>query len=273
MLYSFEKLKNKLSELGYPESNVSGFRVIKRDFTQEEKAGNIFFKEDRIFLKIDGKEYKGYMYLKYPDIERFDFPKFHITNCQTIRTQKSSINNGINNFDNRYFWHNSNVVNLEDRETKKKYENQQLQLCGFCKREADISDFDNTEGFFNLLDQQEQEYMNEKIEVDIFGYKLDWQKISKAYKIEKQYTCESCNIIIEKPIDRRYIHVHHKSGNKLNNARNNLECLCILCHANQDDKHVHNFEKKRMQIDIESFLVKYKVDLIRLQNRYLSKYL
>lgn len=252
MLYSFSNLAQRLTELGYPEPKESGFSVIKRDLTQEEQAGNVEFREDSIYLNIDGQEYKGYMYLKYPDVVRFGFPKFHITNCQTVLGQRAR-----GQFDGRYFWHNSNKVTIEDRANGNIYEDINLSLCGYCRNQSSITEYSDTQGFFSVLDQQEQEYINEKIEVDIFGYTLDWQQISREFRKEKDYTCESCGIQIDEPSDRRFIHVHHRNGNKLNNRRNNLECLCVLCHANKDATHEHNFERRKMQTDIRAFVDKY----------------
>lgn len=265
MLYAFSNLAQRLSQLGYPEPTESGFRVIRRDLTQEEQAGNIDFREDGIYLTIDEQEYKGYMYLKYPDVSRFGFPKFHITNCQTVIGQR---NRG--QFDGRYFWHNSNTVTIEDRTNGQVYENINLDLCSFCRSQSSITDYSDTQVFFSLLDQQAQEDISQDVEVDIFGYTLDWQQISREFRKEKEYTCESCGIKVDEPSDRRFIHVHHKSGNKLNNRRNNLECVCVLCHANKDATHEQNFEGRRMQAEIRAFTEKYREQLEELGNEYLD---
>lgn len=265
MLYNFENLSAFLTQLGFPEATDSGFRVIRRDLTQEEQAGNIEFRTDGVYLTVDGQEFKGYMYLKYPDVDRYGNPKFHITDCITIRDQR-----GSGRFDGRYFWHNSNTVNIEDRENGRVHENINLVLCNNCRRQSAITQYTDTVGFFSVLDQQEQDEINQEYEIDIFGYTLDWQKISKEFRKEKDYTCENCNIKITIPPDRRFIHVHHKNGNKLNNRRNNLECLCILCHAHKDSTHEHNFERRRMQADIKAFVTKYSGTLSELGNTYLG---
>lgn len=149
MLYKFERLDKRLDQLGFPEATETGFRVIKRDLSAEERAGNVSFKTDGVFLSVDGKEYKGYMYLKYKvQIEKYGLPKFHITNCSKVQEERAA-----NKFEGRYFWHNSNVVSLEDRPTGRILENQVLQICGLCKSESAIAGYLDTSGFHSLLDR------------------------------------------------------------------------------------------------------------------------
>ena len=61
MLYTFERLATFLTQRGYPDANQRGIQIIKRDLTQEEQAGNLDFRDDGIYLKVNGQEYKGYM--------------------------------------------------------------------------------------------------------------------------------------------------------------------------------------------------------------------
>jgi|694.fasta_scaffold99666_3 hypothetical protein len=265
MLYTFLNLAQRLTQLGYPESKETGFRVIRRDLTIEEQAGNVEFKTDGIYLTIDGQEYKGYMYLKYPDVARFGFPKFHITNCQTVLGQRAR-----GQFDGRYFWHNSSTVTIEDRINGKIHQDVNLGLCSYCCSQSSVTQYSETQGFFSILDLQEKEEINREVEVDIFGYTLDWHQISKEFRKEKKYTCDKCKIQIDELIDRRFMHVHHKSGNKLNNRRSNLECLCVLCHSNVDETHVHNFERRKMQANIKAFMKKYRNQLIDTGNQYID---
>lgn len=269
MLYKFDKLDKRLDQLGFPEAVETGFRVIKRDLSAEERAGNVSFKTDGVYLSLDGKDFKGYMYLKYKrQIDMYGLPKFHITECSKIKGERAA-----NNFEGRYFWHNSNVVSIEDRPSGRILENQVLQLCGYCRGESSIADYRDTSGFHSLLDQQEGGTMKE-IQLDLFGRPLDWDAISKAYRREKNYTCEHCGFggpMLKSKSDEEFIHADHIVAWELSNMRrSNLQCLCILCHSQKDDLHRYNFSKPGMQRRLKRFADKYRSDLRTVGNKYID---
>ena len=265
-LYDFKKLSQKLDALNFPEVKESRFIIVRKDFSEEEKKGNITFKEDGIYLNINGVEHKGYMYIKVADVAQYDFPKFHISNCQTITQQQKQ-----NMFHGHYYWSNSNIVDVQQRGTTKIHKEITLNLCRNCKIAASITDYQNTQGFFDLLDIQENSPINDT-ELDMFGYVKDWQQISKKFRIENEFTCDNCKIKIENKFDQRFIQVHHRNGDKLNNKRENLQCLCSLCHSNIDEKHKINFQKKRSIREIKAFVEKYKVILVNIGNPHIKNY-
>jgi hypothetical protein len=66
--------------------------------------------------------------------------------------------------------------------------------------------------------------------------------------------------------------VHHKDGNKTRNIPLNLECLCILCHANQNEHHIENFDKGRMKKELNSFIKKYYDELEKIGYPFIHNY-
>jgi 5-methylcytosine-specific restriction endonuclease McrA len=268
-LYKFDRLDAKLTEMGFRQiSGKSGFLVIKDvDFKKEYEGGNIEFPKDGVigvYLTLDGKEWKGYMHLAESYFSRYkDHPKFHLTNCKTIQDFIA-----MGTFKQRYIWSNSNKVDLVDDTTNEKYNDITLELCKNCRKLL-LGAPTTTESFFDKLDKSDRE-PESIVEVNIFGYVKNWQKISKEYRNKQGYTCESCGITPKKIFDRRYWHVHHKDGNKTNNNESNLECLCVLCHSYKDIRHEENFDRTRMKRELDSFVESYSEELVQFNNPYIA---
>jgi hypothetical protein len=264
-LYKFGKLDAKLTEWGFPIiDSKSGFQSIRVDFTKAYKAGKIEFREDGIYLIHEGKEWKGYMYMPTYRVAHYgDVSRFHLTRCKVIA---DFISKGM--FNTYYIWSNNKTNDIEDRDTGEIHKDQTLQLCSNCKKA--ILGIDNTEDFFETLDITEQKDTN--IEVDIFGYDKNWQKISRVYRQSKDYVCENCGIKPVNNFDKRFWHTHHKNGDKTNNNQSNLECLCVLCHSYKDHSHKENFDKTRMKRELYSFVKQYDKDLRKVGNPYLKQF-
>jgi hypothetical protein len=267
MLYQFEHLRQKLLELGFPEVNAkSGYRVIRTDFKKAYQEGRIEFRDDGIYLINDGHEYRGYMFIDLYYVSYNGgpekFPRFHLVKCETIR---SFIESG--RFNQRYIWSNSETNDVTDKQSKKLYENEVLQLCSYCRKEIS-NQIDDTIDFFEDLDTS---VLTEEVQVDINGYPKGWSRISRSYKEKSGCKCESCLIEPLDTIHKRWWHVHHIDGDKTNISKTNLSCLCIICHAFNDRRHEDNFSTKRMKFELESFYKAYKEELKKLRNPYLTK--
>lgn len=68
------------------------------------------------------------------------------------------------------------------------------------------------------------------------SYSEDWAEISRRYRSLAKYQCQdpSCPAPDLSSIQyKKYLHVHHVSQDKSDNAYTNLRALCIYCHARQ----------------------------------------
>jgi hypothetical protein len=63
-----------------------------------------------------------------------------------------------------------------------------------------------------------------------------FNQVSEIVKKDKNYKCDKCNIDLSK--DKKYLHAHHKNGQKSDNAYANISILCIKCHE-QEFRHSH----------------------------------
>jgi hypothetical protein len=262
-MYKFEKLDAKLTEWGFPIIKDGKIfpPLIRKSFKKAYNEGKIEFRNDGIyFIDDNGKAWKGYIYMPKYRVKHFGkLPSFHLRKCNTI---EDFINNGLLN--GYYEWSNNERNNIIDRDTGQIHEQQILKLCNYCKHSVFNITITDTEIFHQTL--------GEDIEKDIYGYPINWQKISKQYRISKDYTCESCGIKPINNFDKRFWHTHHLDGQKTNNHLQNLQCLCVLCHSYKDLVHEENFDKTRMKWVLDRFIKKYKTELKRINNSYLNIY-
>lgn len=252
-LYSFENLAQKMDEWGFPKVSQEGhFQIIKGiDFKKAMQAGKIDFTEDGIYLNYRDKSYRGYMFIKNYYIKRYGtFPKFHILRCNVI---DNFIQNG--QFKQRYEWSNSKTNDIIDAETSEVYANVTLELCRYCANLVQ-NEFATTSDFFEKLDKSNISY-DKKVEVDIYGYPKNWEGFSRQFRKQKEFQCDICGLKAKRRQEQRFWHVHHQDGNKLNNSLDNLQCLCIRCHAHVDEHHKMNFSKGLQAKELADFLALY----------------
>ncbi|PCJ67364.1 MAG: hypothetical protein COA58_03320 [Bacteroidetes bacterium] len=250
-LNKFDRTKELLIGQGYQIiDGEGGYKLIKGvDFTIAFNEGNISFRRDGIYLEYNGKTYKGFVHLKKAWISRYNsFPSAHLVECEKIDEFKAA-----RTFENRYEFANSSLVNVKDMSTPEVYNDLNLVCCSYCTNilRQEIQD---TTTFHDLLDKDDVE---EAIEVDISGYKKGQEKLSRAYRKAKDYTCENCRVKSKNRMDNRYWHMHHVNGDKTYNVEGNIKCLCILCHSTVDMRHIQNFSSASNQREIRDFKNKY----------------
>ena len=291
-IFSFVGLKKALTELGYqvqearPWTPISPVTVTANDI----RNGTIEIKDNETnvgmyFIDGNGIKHVGFLYLQDYRLNVYGPPRYHLCNCSTIQEFK------INGYFHKYRWANTEAVMVVNRDSRKEVPFDHLDLCKNCvsiiRERAGHESFQTSKEFVEFVKQKV--YGNEVAdkdglfddtgeaaiakdikkelgiadidfgaEYDIFGYVHGWEQISKAYREKQNYTCERCGLHIEDPLDRRFIHVHHKDGNKANNSNSNLECLCIDCHAHVDSNHEQNFSEGANSILLKTFRKKYK---------------
>ena len=257
-IFDFAPLKAFLEARGYTIGN----RMAYEPFTPEDVQaaditnGTMSFREDGIFVVgSDGTERQVFLYKKDYHLERYGKPRFHICKCSVI---EEFINSG--GFRQHYVRANSEpvpVIDLDGGRILKQISG--LPLCGYCSRMIRLANAANSTKFVEILQSANDQTQQEDVELDIFGYTRDWEDISRAYRETHNYTCEHCGLEITDGYDRQYIHVHHKDGRKLNNRVDNLQCLCLYCHANVDDHHHQRLTTGANRFAYEYFEGKYRI--------------
>jgi 5-methylcytosine-specific restriction endonuclease McrA len=82
-------------------------------------------------------------------------------------------------------------------------------------------------------------------------YSQDWNEISERTKRQRGYRCAKCNTVLGQS-DSKFLHVHHRNGQKHDNRESNLEVLCIGCHA-EEPMHGHMRALREYQEYIEQY--------------------
>lgn len=247
-IYDFHLTKAALKRRGIDVEFTGGYTVVRpTDVVFKNGRGNVEFQNDEgergIFIKDSNGRYRQvFMYKRDYHLIRYGSPRYHICQCETIQEFMSS-----GGFRDHYRYANTEEVKVLNMDIFNREETvDDLELCAYC---ANMMSSQYRKGmplerFVQILKEAgETDPEEEEKEVDIFGYVKDWQQISDAKREVENYTCEVCGYHAETMFDRRFIHVHHKDGNKLNNRLTNLQCLCIHCHANVDDTHKRNFSR------------------------------
>lgn len=254
-IFDFAPLKKLLEKLGYKVDKAKSYRELKPtevDFNSIQR-GEIVFRKDGIFIKSEDRvERQVFLYKRDYKLKQFGKPRFHICNCQIIQ---DFINSGT--FRDHYVRANTKTVPVYNIDNFRREESvSDLPLCKFCLHSIGEWGNINSSQFVDIL-KQAGEDDDTMMEVDLFGYTRDWDMISKAYREQKNYTCEKCGLNIGDDYDRMYIHVHHKNGNKLNNHNENLQCLCLACHAGVDEHHKKRLTTGANRYLYEDFMKKY----------------
>lgn len=263
-LWQFDSLRTYLESLGVRIGADSDFELVRVDFNRALRDGRVEFADGRIFIEIDGVKFPGYVYMRDYNIDRFGYPKMHITECSTIREFKER-----KLYSEKYWWSAESTVPVINRLTNETHENVSLKLCRNCLSELGGNDAKprTSEEFYELY--QDEIKKARKKWSDLNGYSGGFWHVSRAIRQEVG-KCEHCGLEIKQ--DYQNFHVHHKDGNKDNNVRSNLQCLCMLCHYGVDDHHrMRLLEDKLKKAAMRRFLSRRLEDLKNCNNPYLSE--
>jgi hypothetical protein len=246
------------TRMGAPLSNsftdaAAPLRPIQLPEVQRELAEQgVDIDFDEVEILSDGTlGYKGFRVLLYiRDVadygDREFLPKFHLSFCRTLETMQQ------NNRWERYVVANRDdgmfAVNISkggaSRATKLA-----LSVCQNCLSRVAWEGFSYSDAKPRRLAAVKQFSLKsffERYPKDLLSvrpsytadtaprneYPPNWNAIAESIKRERHWVCEQCTLMLT-GMDSRYLHLHHRNGQKNDCSRHNLEVLCLGCHANQ----------------------------------------
>lgn len=246
---AFERLRKAMGateivEVGEPEwSDWNGFGIDVGDIS-EVKAnpdGTLSFRGRRVLVYIRD-QFLG----KDDQLRHY---RYHVAECRTLETMRQQERFGryvVTTRTDRQF-----VVNLFRRgETApvKPNEEREMEVCKNCLTTLDWESYTTLSGKAKTRCWREFEpgRFLDKYGSRVKGlpahspetaplnqYPNDWNEISLAVRVKSRWRCQKCGRSLAAPGARRWLHVHHRDGNRANCAPGNLEALCLGCHQRE----------------------------------------
>jgi 5-methylcytosine-specific restriction endonuclease McrA len=278
-LYKFTNAHARLDQLGFPklENRAVSVVVERREFTRADVEQEMDWRDDGVYMLINGEYRRGYLYNKDYDVKQYKtMPSYHLTQCSVLRDRYIA-NGTLNRF---YFWSNAEKVMVTQRRSGEKYPDQILKVCSRCVSElteVNISNRSTTEDEF----PKQEEVIEPTVTTDFYGRPMNWKAISKDYRKRQNYTCRFCGTggpDIKKTNHRRFFDTDHIIAQELMNTSDaNLQCLCKLCHAFKDDVHEAHLQRPHVLEKLKEFVTLYQ-DILTMKNpallrKFKSKYL
>lgn len=170
--------------------------------------------------------------------------KFHVANCSTLQEKRDA-----GEYNKRYVVATRTdgkfIVNFRGGEKEVECK---LYVCKNCLTELNyknyvceksagdkiVKSFD-LEEFFKMYGSQiiwRPPHTDKTARLN--DYTPNWRQVSLRYREQKKWKCEECNADFGDKKKRRFLHVHHINKLKHNNEDENLQVLCIKCHAEKD---------------------------------------
>lgn len=233
----------RLSELELEKLTSPNGLDISADELTILHDGTLSYKNSRIILYIrDVHDYGN----------RGEPPKFHLANCKTLqhmREQKRFERYVVSTRTDGRF--SLNVISGRVSKT----ELYDLSVCQNCLNFLRFNDFElnwqkgrrlefvkafKINNFFDRyprsLHQQIPKYDSDNAPLDT--YSDDFETISREVKNDSGWRCQRCDVDLSAQDRKQWLHTHHINGLKHDNRRENLEALCIACHA-KEPNHGH----------------------------------
>lgn len=204
--------------------------------------GTLAYKNSRVILYIRDVAY-------YRDGNQPNLPRFHVADCRTLETMRA--NNRFERYvvatrDDGLF--SLNIIPPNEWSGGVRSVTEQLPVCQNCLTKLrwdgfahgmdkltrrDIVDRFSIAQFFGVYGKTlvTKAPLHDAKTAPLNTYSVDFSALGDRIKTEREYRCDGCGINLTNY--RKFLHAHHKDGQKNNTRAENITVLCVACHAEQ----------------------------------------
>lgn len=258
--YAFEPF-NKLKEsMGIPrnvygslEVQISSARLTPYELELLTSGAGIDVGLDEVQIHADGtliyKDSRVLLYIR--DVHRYadkvSLPRYHVANCTTLRHMRETGRS------ERYLVaaRIDGTFSLNIFNPNKARKDERLDVCQNClvalefdgfrgdmrgaERKSRVRSFTPARFFEKYPRSLHISTYRHESSAPINEYPKDWDRISRNVRERAQWKCQEigCGDDLSALYLRGFLEVHHRNGDRSDNAPRNLIALCIECHGKQ----------------------------------------
>jgi len=228
------------------ELSSSGIEISLDEL--ESKQGLLSIRGRQVILFIPDHSFKFPDTMGQPEKGN----KFHIADCRTLDSMKRK-----NRFERYKVTNNlSGVFEIFGSDVFGNYQEGEAKL-NVCKNCLNMLNYKgatnqsvpgrnnivysfNIEEFFSIYSSIFTRLPKQNIQNLHKGYTADWDDVSSKARTAANFICQSCSVDLSQY--KKFLHTHHKNGEKSDNHPSNLEIICADCHR-KEPYHNHMFVK------------------------------